>query len=100
MKKIIGLYFILFYNEYTKNCIRDFADLDFQIIFKDVLQIACNINGLIDNIYEGMIEIFNIFLSENEKTKNEKLENCLSNTLKISDTSQKYFLFKEIINAS
>ena len=95
LKKIIGIYFILFYNEFTKNCINDFSDLDFQIFIQDVLQIACNINGLIDTIYEGMIEIFHIFL--NEEIRNEKHEYKLSNSLKYQSTSQKYFLFKEII---
>ena len=97
LKKIIGLYFFLFYNKYTKNFINDFEDLDFQIIFQDVLKIACNINGLIDNIYEGMIEIFNIFLSEDFEIKSEKQENLLYKTLKHFNKSEKYFLLKEII---
>ena len=42
-----------------------------------------------------MIEIFHIFL--NEEIRNEKHEYKLSNSLKYQSTSQKYFLFKEII---
>ena len=97
LKKIIGLYYFFFFKEFIKNRIEDFEDLDFQIIFKDVLEIACNINGLIDNIYEGMIDIFNIFLNKDEKIKTDKQENKLSNILKNSNIHQKYFLLKNII---
>ena len=55
LKKMIGLYYFLFNNDFIKNCIKDFDEISVQIIFNDVIKIACNTPGLIDNIFEGMI---------------------------------------------
>ena len=52
---MIGLYYFLFNNDFIKNCIKDFDEISVQIIFNDVIKIACNTPGLIDNIFEGMI---------------------------------------------
>ena len=69
LKKTIGLYYFLFYNEYFKNCIYDFEDLSVQIIFTDVLSMACTLPGLIDNIYdyveEGDFKLINFWNKEN-----------------------------------
>ena len=97
LKKIIGIYYFLFFNEYIKNLVNDFEDLDFQIIFKDVLQIVCNIDGLIDTIYEGMIEIFNLFLNKKTNDKTKKQETILSRTLENLYNNEKYLLFKKKI---
>ena len=97
LKKTIGLYYFLFYNEYFKNCIYDFEDLSVQIIFTDVLSLACTLPGLIDNIYEGMIEIFNIFVKEDAKIKFNDSESLLSQTLVFLNRNKRFNVMKEIV---
>ena len=99
LKKYIGLYYFFFYNEFFKNFILDFEEISVQIIFKDVIEIACNIPGLIDTIYEGMVSFFKDFLnSEDPKAKLNKSLPPLSQTLFILEKSKKYPVVKEIIN--
>ena len=95
LKKLIGLYYFLFYNENIKNCILDFHDLSVQIIFTDVLRIACGIPGLIENMYVGFIEIFNIFIN---KDSNFSLTGPLLNlTISLLSKEKKFTFMKEII---
>ncbi len=61
LRKIMGLYYIFFYGDYTNNCIKDFDNIYKQLIFNDILKIACNIPGFIDKIYENMIDIIKTF---------------------------------------
>ena len=99
LKKYIGLYFFLFYNEYFKNCIIDFGNISVQIIFKDVIEIACDIPGLIDTVYEGMIEIFGYFV--NDDLKFNLSGSLLSQTLMLlfGDSKKKFGFMKEIVQS-
>ena len=45
----------------------DFGNISVQIVFKDVIEIACDIPGLIDTVYEGMLEIFGYFVNDDLK---------------------------------
>ena len=98
LKKYIGLYYFLFYNDFFKRFIFDFGEISVQIIFKDVIEIACNIPGLIDTIYEGMVEFLKDFItSEDPKAKLNNKLSLLSQTLFIFTKEKKYTIIKEII---
>ena len=73
LKKYIGLYFFLFYNDFLKRSIYDFMEISVQIIFKDVIEIACNTPGLIDTMYETMVDTFKDCLNSDEE--NAKVDN-------------------------
>ena len=99
LKKYIGLYYFFFYNEYLKNFIFDFGDISVQIIFKDVIEIACNIPGIIDTMYEGMADFFKDFInSEDPNAKLNPSLSLLSQTLFIFTKTKKYSIIKAIIN--
>ena len=91
IKKLFGLYYFFLYGEFFKNCINDFKSINFIIIFNDVLAIASNIPGLLDNIYESMIEVIEIFFGINTT------ECELSKSLKVVD-SEKYKILKDIFS--
>ena len=94
VKNMFGLLYFFFYGDHLKNCMADFQDISVQIIFNDVLRIACNIPGLIDRVYESMIEIFEIFLNENLEFS---LNGCLlSQTLSILK-AKRFEIMKEIV---
>ena len=95
MKKIMGLYYFLFYKDYIKDIITDFEDISVQIIFSDVIKIACTIPGLIDYFYNGMIEIFNIFFDEEFKI--EKTDCLLKVSLSLVDRIKRYTFMKEVV---
>ena len=94
LKKAIGLYYLLFYNEFFKKIITDFEDLSVQIIFNDVIKIACNIPGLVDTIFEDMIDIFNIYIKEDQENNKNTSDCLLSKTLGFLDIYQKFELLK------
>ena len=94
LKKAIGLYFFLFYNDFFKKMITDFEDLSVQIIFNDVIKLACNIPGLVDSIFENIIEIFNIFIRGDQENNINTSECVLSKTLGFLDNYQKFELMK------
>ena len=60
LRKMIGVYYFLFYDVLIKNCINDFDNIKGIIVFNDSLKLAINIPGLIDKVYENMNEIFKI----------------------------------------
>ena len=97
MKKVMGLYYFLFYKDYIKDVILDFDDISVQIIFSDVIKIACTIPGLIDYFYNGMIEIFNIFLDEDLKFKIGKNDCLLKVSLALVDRIKRYTFMKEVV---
>ena len=97
LKKTMGLYYFLFYTSYFKDMIIDFEDLSVQIIFSDVIKVACTIPGLIDCMYNGMIEIFNIFLNEDAKIKYTPDESLLFHSVHIVDRIKRYTLMKEVV---
>ena len=97
LKKTMGLYYFLFYNSYFKDMIIDFEDLSVQIIFSDVIKVACTIPGLIDYMYNGMIEIFNIFLNEDAKVKFTSDESLLMHSVSLVDRIKRYTLMKEVV---
>ena len=97
LKKYIGLYFFLFYNEYFKRCIIDFGDISVQIIFKDVIEIACNIPGLIDTVYDGMVEIIETFVNVDTK-KSIESSSALDIALPFFTIDKRFGFLKEIIN--
>ena len=97
LKKVMGLYYFIFYNDYIKDVIADFEDISVQIIFSDVIKIACTIPGLIDYMYNGMIEIFNIFLDENINFKILKNDCLLKVSLSLVDRIKRYTFMKEVI---
>ena len=100
LRKTMGLCYFLLYGDFIKNCLPDFTDLSVQIIFDEVCKEACNIEGLIENIYDSMPEIFTIFL---------KTDNYLNNPENIAlfialdmfyitfKEEKKFVLFKEVI---
>jgi hypothetical protein len=88
------------YGEFIKNCLPDFTELSVQIIFDEVSKIASNINGLIDNMYECMPEIFSIFLKRTTHFENpNKIALITAIDLLFIDLKEnkKYVIFKEII---
>ena len=94
VKTMLGLHYFFFYGDFFKNCMSDFQDISVQIIFNDVLRIACKIDGLIDRVYESMIELFEIFLDEDLQFK---LNDCLlSQTLSLLKT-KRFELMKELV---
>ena len=97
MKKIMGLYYFLFYKDYIKDVIADFEEISVQIIFSDVIKIACTIPGLIDYFYDGMIEIFNIFLDEDSKFKIGKNDCLLKVSLTLVDRIKRFTFMKEVV---
>ena len=100
LRKTMGLCYFLLYGEFIKNCLPGFSDLSVQIIFDEVCYEACNIEGLIDNIYECMTEIFTIFLKK-DVIKDNLNTTLLYSTLILLEiqlkSQKKYDLFKNII---
>ena len=96
LKKYIGLYYFLFYNNYFKRDIFDFRDISVQIIFKDVIEIACNTPGLIDLMYEEMVDTFKEFIKKEDP--NLEINNVFSaiNQLLGMSTKKKYTATSEI----
>ena len=99
LKKYIGIYYFFFYNEYLKNCIMDFEEISVQIIFKDVIEIACNIPGLIDTAYDGMVDIFKLIVNYDSKNKFNPNQPLLTQTLFFFAKSNKFTFLKEIIHS-
>ena len=100
LRKTMGLFYFLLYGEFIKNCLPDFTELSVQIIFDEVSKIASNINGLIDNMYECMPEIFSIFLKRTTHFENpNKIALITAIDLLFIDLKEnkKYVIFKEII---
>ena len=100
LRKTMGLCYFLLYGDFIKNCLPDFTDLSVQIIFDDVCKVASSIEGLIDNIYECMPEIFNIFLSPKNFFDNPNQIPLITaiDLLRLQlKESKKYVIFKEII---
>ena len=100
LKKVIGLCYFLLYGEMICNCLPEFQELSVQFLSDNVCQEAIKIEGLIENMYENMTNIFTIYL----KTQNYKE---LSNEIPLCDAIQmmidggkpdnKYVTFKEHI---
>ena len=100
LRKTMGLCYFLLYGEFIKNCLPDIPELSVQIIFDEVSRIACNINGLIDNIYECMIEIFSIFLKKKNYYENPNqipLITAIDLLCLQLKEQKKFVIFKEII---
>ena len=93
LKKMIGLFFFLFYSEHFNNCIFDFEEISVQIIFSDVIEIACKIPGLIDNMYDGM---FNILSNSFNDEMKFNFANLLTTTLSILSPIKRYSFLKDI----
>ena len=92
LKRVIGLFYFLFYGDYIKNGIDEFESANIKVICDDVLKVACNIDGLLENIYESMIEILDFF-------RNDLLfvPNCLLKNSIIDLGKKKYELLSDII---
>ena len=100
LRKTMGLFYFLLYGDFIKNCLPDFTDLSVQIIFDEVSRIASSINGLVDNMYECMAEIFSIFLKRKTYFENpNKIALITAIDLLFIDLKEhkKYVIFKEII---
>ena len=100
LRKTMGLCYLLLYGEFIKNCLSDFTDLSVQIIFDEVCRIACSINGLIENIYECMPEIFSIILKKKNYLENPNQIPLITAIYLLcleSKEQKKYVIFKEII---
>ena len=100
LRKTMGLCYFLLYGDFIKNCLQDFMELSGQIIFDQVCTEACRINGLIENMYESMTEIFTIFLKWKGLFQNPKelaivaaIELCYLE----AKEQTKFILFKEIV---
>ena len=98
LKKYIGLYFFLFYNDFLKRKIYDFREISVQIIFKDVIEIAGNTPGLIDTMYEEMVDTFKDSLkSDEEDTKVDKVLSPFEQIFAIFSNKNKFNTTTEII---
>ena len=91
LKKVMGLYYFLLYGNFFKDNITEIQDMSVQIIFDDVLNIACKVPGLIDNMFESMIEIFEIFLKK--ACPNSRLGKSLEGLSK----NKKFEIMKEVV---
>ena len=91
LKKVVGLFYLLLYGNVINEENDEIQKLSSYIIFDDVLDMAIQVPGLIDNVYESMIEIFEIFL----KNKNNKSSLCES--LEGLTNNEKFEDFKYII---
>ena len=100
LRKTMGVFYFLLYGDFIKNCLPDFTELSVQIIFDEVSRIASNVNGLIDNMYECMPEIFSIFLNRKNYFENpNKLAIITAIDLLYLDLKEnkKYVILKEIV---
>ena len=77
----------------------DFEEISVQIIFKDVIEIACNIPGLIDTAYDGMVDIFKLIVNYDSKNKFNPNQPLLTQTLFFFAKSNKFTFLKEIIHS-
>ena len=100
IRKTFGLLYFLLYGELTLNCLSEFGDLSVQYISDDVIKDAFSTEGLIENIYVSLEEIFTIYL----KTKNYKntpyyipLYDALQKLVEEGKEKNKYVLFQELV---
>ena len=100
IRKTFGLLYFLLYKELILNCLPEFGELSVQYISDDVIKDAFNTEGLIENIYESLTDIFTIYL----KTKNYKdtpyyipLYDALQKLKEEGKEKNKYVLFKQLI---
>ena len=100
IRKMFGLCYFLLYGELILNCLPEFGDSSVQFISDDVVKEAFKTEGLIENMYESLTEIFTIYL----KTKNYKdtpyyipLYDAIQKMIDEGKEKNKYVLFKNVI---
>ena len=102
LRKAIGFCYLLLYGEFIKNCMMDIKELSVQLLTEELSNEAIKMNGLVENVYNCMPQIYKYFLrtSNNEiidKAKKIPLFKAISLLIKEFKEVNKFNIMKGIV---